>query len=178
MQSVFGGNQMLGCSILLGMAAFHGATFCNIVPDHGVLLLRCVGLSQQSQHLARGTKGARFVNERSWSKECLPCSCHANTLIRRLFVVSKPSHMFFHFCKIWNQCMFGVSHNLGLERISLRQKMFTLDPTVLLRRCFGLSQHFVPGAKGARIVTESIWSKECLSCSCTDSTLIERFRVD
>ena len=79
MQSVFGGNQMLGCSILLGMAAFHGATFCNIVPDHGVLLLRCVGLSQQSQHLARGTKGARFVNERSWSKECLPCSCHANT---------------------------------------------------------------------------------------------------
>ena len=66
----------------------------------------------------------------------------------------------------------------AMERISLRQKMFTLDPTVLLRRCFGLSQHFVPGAMGARIVTESIWSTKCLPCSCHDSTLIERFRVE
>ena len=63
----------------VGHARVPWGHFCNIVLDHGVLLLRCSGLSQQSQHLARGTKGARFVNERSWSKECLPCSCHANT---------------------------------------------------------------------------------------------------
>ena len=63
MQSVFGGNQMLGCSILLGMPAFHGATFCNIVLDHGVLLLRCSGISQ---HLARGTKGARLWRKAAW----------------------------------------------------------------------------------------------------------------
>ena len=68
--------------------------------------------------------------------------------------------------------------NLPWKESACGKKMFSLDPTVLLLLCFGLSQHFVPGTKGARIVTESIWSTKCLPCCCHDSTLIGRFRVE
>ena len=56
----------------------------------------------------------------------------------------------------------------------------SLDPLVLLLRCFGLSQHVVQAPKeaSARVVTESIWPTECLPSSCHESTLIERLCMD
>ena len=159
MQSLLGKNQMLGYSILLGMAVLHAATFCKIVLDHAVLLHRCSALSR---HFATGAKGVGVVNAGSWSRERVPRCCHDSPLSRRL----------------WNQDLVSLATLPWKESTYNSSKnVFLIDPAVLLLRCFGLSQHPVPGDKRARIVID-FSSKECLPCSCHDSTFIGRFRVD